>query len=69
MVCGQGLPPTEFETEVITCALNKEFSGNINFKNPFKNTINIMIKLDTKDLASRKVFGLLLSKSINPVPS
>jgi len=53
---------------VITCALNKEYSGNINFKNPFKNTINIIIKLDAKDKQSRKVFDLLLQKSINAVP-
>ena len=35
-VCGTGLPPTKFKPKVITGAINKDYSGNIMFKNPFK---------------------------------
>lgn len=46
MVYGMGLPPTKFDEKVIHGSLNKDFSSTINFKNPFKDSINITISLE-----------------------
>jgi len=31
-----GVPPTPFEPIVVSIGINKDFSGTISFKNPFK---------------------------------
>jgi len=58
---GQGIPPTKFETQIISGALNRDVSATINFKNPFKESINIYIDIEGSD-ESLDVFKILLKK-------
>eukprot|EP01017_Pseudomicrothorax_dubius_P047657 TRINITY_DN8583_c0_g1_i5.p1 TRINITY_DN8583_c0_g1~~TRINITY_DN8583_c0_g1_i5.p1 ORF type:complete len:454 (+),score=135.08 TRINITY_DN8583_c0_g1_i5:255-1616(+) len=59
---GLGLPPTKYEPKLVAGALNKDVSGTINFKNPFKEPINVIISMEAEG-KSRKVFDLLLKKT------
>ena len=45
-VFGVGLPPTKFDPTIVAGALYKDISGTINFKNPFKDAITIIVTLD-----------------------
>lgn len=62
MVFGVGLPPTKFDTRVISCGLHKDLSESINFKNPFKDAITVTISLEAEE-KSQGVFQLLLRKN------
>ena len=59
---GQGIPPTKFDLQTISGALNRDSSAMINFKNPFKDAININIALEAAD-DSQKAFEILLKKT------
>ncbi|EGR31281.1 hypothetical protein IMG5_114390, partial [Ichthyophthirius multifiliis] len=56
---GQGLPPTNFECTNIISGLNKDYSSFLNFKNPFKDTIQVRIFLDTRDKKVLEVLKLV----------
>ncbi|EAR97253.2 flagellar associated protein (macronuclear) [Tetrahymena thermophila SB210] len=56
---GQGLPPTNFDTKIITIGLNKDYSSVLNFKNPFKDPVQVRIFIDTKDVKVLDVIKLL----------
>ena len=58
---GQGIPPTKFETQIISGALNRDVSATINFKNPFKEAINIYIDIEGSP-ESLDVYKILLKK-------
>lgn len=59
---GQGVPPTPYEPQIISGTLNKDSSGTINFKNPFRESITISIEL-VCDEETKKVFDILLKKT------
>ena len=61
MLSGQGFPPTKFPTKIIAGALNKEYSGNIRFRNPFKQEISVNVTLEG-DEQQLLTFDLLLQK-------
>ena len=67
VVYGVGLPPTKYEEKIIAGTLNKDFSSMINFKNPFKDSINIFISLEADERA-KDVFSLLIKKTKCNVP-
>ena len=46
MVFGVGLPPTKFEPIIMSSGLHKDLTQSINFKNPFKDNINVTITLN-----------------------
>lgn len=46
LVFGVGIPPTKFETRVVSVGLNKDYSSTIHFKNPFKEAISVTILMD-----------------------
>lgn len=61
MVFGVGLPPTKFEPIIMSSGLHKDLTQSINFKNPFKENINVTITLNMDK--SNDVFQLLLRKN------
>ena len=67
MVFGVGVPPTQFEPRVQSCGLHKDLSQSINFKNPFKDPITVIITLEAVD-RNKEVFQLLLRKNKVTVP-
>ena len=67
VVYGVGLPPTKYEEKIIAGTLNKDFSSMINFKNPFKDSINVFISLEANERA-KDVFSLLIKKTKSNVP-
>ena len=58
-VYGEGQPPQDFETLTVAGSLNKDVSGHIRFKNPFKQDITVTVTMegDERDL---RAFDLLL---------
>jgi len=59
---GQGIPPTIFDPQTISGTLNKDSSVSVNFKNPFKDAINVTVELIAEE-ESAGVFELLLKKT------
>ena len=53
------MEPKDFETTTIIGALGKDFSGNVRFRNPFKQSITVTVTLIGSD-DDMKVFDLLL---------
>jgi hypothetical protein len=67
---GMGLPPDESKKVVVVAQVFKPISQNITFKNPFLDTIQAVITLDTK--SEKNVFQLLNKKAkvqIGPLAS
>lgn len=62
LVFGMGLPPTKFEPKVINGALFKDLSSTITFKNPFKETINVIISIEHSNDLSKEALQLLIKK-------
>ncbi|KAM3143753.1 Encoded by [Paramecium bursaria] len=62
IVYGLGIPPTVFSETTVTIGINKDYSDVINFKNPFKETIQVTIQLESEDQACLEAFQLLLKK-------
>ena len=58
---GLGIPPTKFGTKKLHGSLNKDCSGSINFKNPFRETIAVSVMLEA-DEKSKQVFEVLMHK-------
>lgn len=50
------MPPTNFDEIEVTCLLNNDYSDMISFKNPFKDSINVVISLEASTEESRKAF-------------
>lgn len=65
-VKGKGLPPEEMETMVVTAGIGESSSVQIPFKNPFRDTLNVTISLETN---RPEVFQLLLRRAKFPVIS
>lgn len=63
MVFGIGIPPTKFPVKQISGSLNKDCTGSINFRNPFRETIAISLLMDYQDDKAKQVFELLLKKT------
>jgi hypothetical protein len=61
MVFGIGIPPTRFPVKYLSGSLNKDCSGAVNFKNPFRETIAVSMTLEA-DEKSKQVFDLLMKK-------
>lgn len=61
-VFGRGLPPTKYEEKVIVGAPNKDSSGVIMFRNPFKDGITVTVRLEAEGV-NRDAFELLLKKT------
>ena len=59
---GKGKKPTAYPPMLVHGALNKEFTGNINFKNPFKAAITVMVTLESDDPKATEAFFLLLKR-------
>lgn len=59
---GKGLKPTKFPVQLIHGALNKEYTGNVNFKNPFKDKISVIISLEAERKRDFDAFSLLSKK-------
>ena len=59
---GQGIPPTKFDIQNVSGSLNRDSSAMINFKNPFKDPINVSLTLEANE-ESKKVFEILLKKT------
>ena len=53
---------------MIAGSLNKEYSGNVIFKNPFKEPIQVEVSLITERDMDKNVFDLLLPKKKVTVP-
>lgn len=62
LVFGVGLPPTKFDPKVINGALFKDLSSTITFKNPFKETINVIISIEHSNELSKEALQLLIKK-------
>ncbi len=62
MAFGQGIPPTKFDVQSVSGALNRDSSAMVNFKNPFKDAISISISLEGSE-EDKKVFEILLKKT------
>ncbi|EWS70940.1 flagellar associated protein, putative (macronuclear) [Tetrahymena thermophila SB210] len=58
-VYGMGIPPTKFEKREISVSINKDFSTSIQFKNPFKEQIQIQVYMIAEN-QNKEVFKLLL---------
>eukprot|EP00828_Plagiopyla_frontata_P031468 TRINITY_DN41301_c0_g1_i2.p1 TRINITY_DN41301_c0_g1~~TRINITY_DN41301_c0_g1_i2.p1 ORF type:complete len:450 (-),score=29.10 TRINITY_DN41301_c0_g1_i2:51-1400(-) len=67
VVYGTGLPPTKYDEKIIAGTLNKDFSSMIVFKNPFKDSITVLISLEADERAT-EVFALLIKKTKCTVP-
>ena len=65
-VRGKGLPPEEMETMVVTAGIGESSSVQIPFKNPFRETLNVSISLET---SRPSAFQLLLRRAKFPVIS
>ena len=63
MVFGIGMPPTKYPPRTVTGLLNKDQTGAINFKNPFKEAIHVQIYLNHADELNKEVINLLLKKA------
>jgi hypothetical protein len=66
---GKGLYPTSYPVKEYVLELQRESSGNVTFKNPFKVNINVSIKLEIPDPKDEGVFDLMNKKnkfSLNP---
>ena len=64
---GKGLLPTLMEPQPISTAVGGNTSSMLTFKNPFKETSNVQVQLETDDT---KIFSLLLKRnkfSIGPL--
>ena len=59
---GKGKKPTEYPMKMIHGALNKEFTGNVVFKNPFKNAIDVYVSLYAEQKRDYDAFFLLLKR-------
>ena len=69
LLFGTGLPPTKFDTKVLSCPLSRDISSTINFKNPFKEPITVLVSMEfEKDKKEEGVFQLLLKKNRTTVP-
>lgn len=66
-VFGKGTPPTKFEPKIISGGLNKDISGTIVFKNPFKESISVIVTMDRTKPES-DAFDLLLKKNTVSLP-
>ncbi|CAD8092149.1 unnamed protein product [Paramecium primaurelia] len=58
LVYGVGIPPTAFPEMTVTVGINKDYSDVIHFKNPFRDTIQVQIMIESDDDA----FQLLIKK-------
>ena len=62
LIFGMGLPPTKFEPKMLTGALYKDLSSTITFKNPFKESINVIISIEYPNDLSKEALQLLIKK-------
>lgn len=60
MVFGVGVAPTSYPEKILTVGLNKDYSEVLNFKNPFKESIQIIVSLVSEDPEVLEVFKILL---------
>jgi hypothetical protein len=66
---GKGLYPTSYKTTEYIVELQKDGSGSVNFKNPFKVAITVSIRLETNSPSDEKTFSLINKKTkvnLNP---
>ena len=68
LVYGFGLAPTQYETKYITGALNKDQSTMVHFKNPFKDSITVVVSMQYPEELSKDVLQLLLKKTKITIP-
>ena len=59
---GKGLKPTPFPLQIVHGALNKEFTSNIQFKNPFKKAISVAVVLEAQNNKDLEAFFLLTKR-------
>lgn len=57
-----GIPPTKFPELTVTVGINKDYSDVIHFKNPFRDTIQVMITIESTDENLEEAFQLLLKR-------
>ena len=55
LLFGMGEPPTAYDELVLMGALHKEGSGIINFQNPFKTTVSVMVNLIKEEFAENVI--------------
>ena len=60
---GKGLYPTSYPVKEYVLDLQKESSGNVTFRNPFKTNINVSVRLEVTDPKDEGVFDLMNKKS------
>lgn len=63
LVFGKGLYPTSYPVKEYVLELQKDSSGILLFKNPFKATINISVKLELHDHEDEGAFELINKKT------
>lgn len=69
MVFGLGIPPTKYAVKKLSGSLNKDCTGSINFRNPFRESITVNLAMEYTDEKSKQVFELLIKKAkiqVNP---
>jgi hypothetical protein len=60
---GKGLYPTSYPVKEFATELQKESSSTIIFRNPFKQSIGVIIKLEVNDPADEETFNLIQKRS------
>lgn len=60
-VYGEGKAPKDYDLQSISSSLNKDMSGHVRFRNPFKQEITVTVKLVGED-DDLEAFDLLLQK-------
>lgn len=65
---GKGLYPTAYETKEYILELQKDASGVVIFKNPFKVPITVSIKIETQSPADDAAFSLINKKNKVTLP-
>ena len=56
---GKGLPPTLMEEELVYATIGESSSAQVNFKNPFREQVNVTVSLESED----DVFQLLVRRN------
>ena len=60
---GKGLYPTSYDPKEYVLELQKDSSGTVTFKNPFKTTITVSIRIEAATPAEENIFGLINKKT------
>jgi hypothetical protein len=66
---GKGLYPTAYPVKEFATELQRESSSTIIFRNPFKQSIGVLIKLEVNDASDEETFNLIQKRSKVVMPA